>query len=198
MKLSKLLFNPTKTEFLLIGTKQQCLKFSDLTNLSLSNEIIPMLAILASSLSLTCLSMIKSTLSKSCHFHIRGIRRICHLLPLSTATALANSLVSSKLDYCNSLYSGIYFTSKSQQVLQHSSIQNSLAQVITNTSKYQSENVATKLVGKLLVSHTSERDLGVIVQSNLKVDVHRAGLTQWGARGTLKGRPCIMPHFSKN
>ena len=48
------------------------------------------------------------SVSKSCHFHIRDIRRIRHLLPLSTATALANSLVSSKLDYCNSLYSGIY------------------------------------------------------------------------------------------
>ena len=42
-----------------------------------------------------------NSVSKSCHFHIRDIRRICHLLPLSTATALANSLVSSKLDYCN-------------------------------------------------------------------------------------------------
>ena len=33
------------------------------------------------------------SLSKSCHFHIRDIRRIRHLLPLSaaTATALANS-----------------------------------------------------------------------------------------------------------
>ena len=47
------------------------------------------------------------SLSKFCHFHIRDIRRIRHLLPLSTATALANSLVSSKLDYCNSLYPGI-------------------------------------------------------------------------------------------
>ena len=28
-----------------------------------------------------------------------------------------------------------------------------------------------ELGGKLLVSHTSERDLGVIVQSNLKVDM---------------------------
>ena len=39
MNLNKLLLNPSKTEFLLIGTKQQRLKFSDLTNLSLSNDI---------------------------------------------------------------------------------------------------------------------------------------------------------------
>ena len=41
MNLNKLLLNPSKTEFLLIGTKQQRLKFSYLTNLSLSNDIIP-------------------------------------------------------------------------------------------------------------------------------------------------------------
>ena len=51
----------------------------------------------------------------------------------NTATALANSLVSRKLDYCNSLYSGI-----SQQISTNCQcIQNSLAHVITNTSKYQ-------------------------------------------------------------
>ena len=74
-----------------------------------------------------------NSVSKSCHFHIRDIRRIRHLFPLSTATALANSLVSSKLDYCNSLYSGISQTNLNK--LQR--IQNSLARVITNTSKYQ-------------------------------------------------------------
>ena len=111
MNLNKLLLNPSKTEFLLIGTKQQRLKFSDLTNLSLSNDIIPVSSsarnlgfIFDSDMSLS--DQIKSV-SKSCHFHIRDIRRIRHLLPLSAATALANSLVSSKLDYCNSLYSGI-------------------------------------------------------------------------------------------
>ena len=111
MNLNKLLLNPSKTEFLLIGTKQQRLKFSDLTNLSLSNDIIPVSSsarnlgfIFDSDMSFS--DQINSV-SKSCHFHIRDIRRIRHLLPLSTATALANSLVSSKLDYCNSLYSGI-------------------------------------------------------------------------------------------
>ena len=111
MNLNKLLLNPSKTEFLLIGTKQQRLKFSDLTNLSLSNDIIPVSSsarnlgfIFDSDMSFS--EQINSV-SKSCHFHIRDIRRIRHLLPLSAATALANSLVSSKLDYCNSLYSGI-------------------------------------------------------------------------------------------
>ena len=74
-----------------------------------------------------------NSVSKSCHFHIRDIRRIRHLLPLSAATALANSLVSSKLDYCNSLYSGI--SQSNLNKLQR--IQNSLARVITDTSKYQ-------------------------------------------------------------
>ena len=137
MNLNKLLLNPSKTEFLLIGTKQQRLKFSDLTNLSLSNDIIPVSSsarnlgfIFDSDMSFS--DQINSV-SKSCHFHIRDIRRIRHLLPLSTATALANSLVSSKLDYCNSLYSGISQTNLNK--LQR--IQNSLARVITNTSKYQ-------------------------------------------------------------
>ena len=103
MNSNKLLLNPSKTEFLLIGTKQQRLKFSQLTTLSLGNDIIPVSSsarnlgfIFGSDMSFT--DQINS-LSKSCHFHIRDIRRIRHLLPLSAATALANSLVSSKLDY---------------------------------------------------------------------------------------------------
>ena len=109
MNLNKLLLNPSKTEFLLIGTKQQRQTY---LSAMISSQSVSLLAILASSLTLTYPSLIKSTLySKSCHFHIRDIRRICYLLPLSTATALANSLVSSKLDYCNSLYSGISQTS---------------------------------------------------------------------------------------
>ena len=75
MNLNKLLLNPSKTEFLLIGTKQQRLKFSDLTNLSLSNDIIPVSSsarnlgfIFDSDMSFS--EQINSV-SKSCHFHIR-------------------------------------------------------------------------------------------------------------------------------
>ena len=138
MNLKKLLLNPSKTEFLLIGTKQQPrLKFSDLTNLSLGNDIIS-ISSFARNLGFIFDSDMGiaeqiNYVSKSCHFHIRDIHRIRHLLLLSAATALANSLVSSKLDYCNSLYSGI--SQANLNKLQR--IQDSLAHVITNTSKYQ-------------------------------------------------------------
>ena len=136
MNLNKLLLNPSKLNFFLLAQNNSVSNFLILqTYLSamISSQSVPLLAILASSLTLTCLSLIRLTLSKSCHFHIRDIRRIRHLLPLSAATALANSLVTSKLDYCNSLYSGISQTNLNK--LQR--IQNSLARVITNTSKYQ-------------------------------------------------------------
>ena len=103
----------------------------------ISSQSALLLVILASSLIVTCHSVTFTdqinSLSKSCHFHIRDIRRIRHLLPFSAATALAYSLVSSKLDYCNSLYNGI-----SQDNLNKiQRIQNTLARVVTNTSKFE-------------------------------------------------------------
>ena len=167
MNLNKLLLNPSKTEFLLIGTKQQRLKFSDLTNLSLSNDIIP---VSSSARNLgfifdpdTSFSDQINSLSKSCHFHIRDIRRIRHLLPLSAATALANSLVSSKLDYCNSLYSGI--SQANLNKLQ--CIQNSLARVITNTSKYQHITPTLKKLHWLPIKQRIEYKLCLLTYKTL-------------------------------
>ena len=135
MNLNKLLLNPSKTEFLLIGTKQQRLKFADTTSISLGNTTVSVSStarnlgfIFDSDMSLN--NQI-SAVAKSCHFHIRDIRRIRHLLSLPIAVTLANALVSSKLDYCNSLYFGI-----SKHNLSHlQRIQNSLARAITFTSK---------------------------------------------------------------
>ena len=86
MNLNKLLLNPSKTEFLLIGTKQQRLKFSDLTNLSLSNDIIPVSSsarnlgfIFDSDMSFS--DQINSV-SKSCHFHIRSVEFVIFFLSL--------------------------------------------------------------------------------------------------------------------
>ena len=124
MNSNKLLLNPSKTEFLLIGTKQQRLK--------LSSQSALLLVILASFLILTCYSQIKLTPCLSLVIFISKTS-VVYLLPLSAATALANSLVSSKLDYCNSLYNGI--SQANLNKIQR--IQNTLARVITNTSKFE-------------------------------------------------------------
>ena len=169
MNSNKLLLNPSKTEFLLIGTKQQRLKFSQLTTLSLGNDIIPVSSsarnlgfIFDSDMSFT--DQINS-LSKSCHFHIRDIRRIRHLLPLSAATALANSLVSSKLDYCNSLYNGI--SQANLNKIQR--IQNTLARVITNTSKFEHITPILKKLHWLPIKQCIDYKLCLLTYKTLQI-----------------------------
>ena len=79
-----------------------------------------------------------NSVSKSCHFHIRDIRRIRHLHPLSTATAIITKilprlsctlhnqvlLLQIHLSLANSTttihYSPAYLTSKSQKTSTHS------------------------------------------------------------------------------
>ena len=110
MSRNKLCLNPHKTEFLIIGNARQCSKIS-LDCLDFSGSSVPVSAsarnlgfIFDSSLSF---SNQISAVSKSCFFHIRQLRRIRPSLNHDTAVLLANSLVSSKLDFCNSLYYGL-------------------------------------------------------------------------------------------
>jgi len=56
-----------------------------------------------------------SSLSKSCFYHIRDLRRVRSTLDFDTACTIAISLVHSKLDYCNSLYYILPHTHKSAE-----------------------------------------------------------------------------------
>ena len=105
---SKLKLNPSKTEFRLIGTKLQrekflnyfpCLILGQDTNPSTSAKNLGV--VFDSSLnfrkhiSQTCMA---------CFYHIRDLCRIRKRLSLDLAKQIAVALVSSKLDYCNSLF----------------------------------------------------------------------------------------------
>ena len=48
-----------------------------------------------------------SVVCSSCFYHMRNLRRIHHQLDLDSAKFLTTALVSSRLDYCNSLLHGI-------------------------------------------------------------------------------------------
>ena len=73
-----------------------------------------------------------SAICSSFIYHIRDLRRICRHLDLESAKLLATALVSSRLDYCNSLLSGIAETdlTKLQRIL------NRLAHVVTKSPPF--------------------------------------------------------------
>ena len=102
---SKLKLNPSKTESLLIGSKQKflnnfpCLILGQDTNPSSSAKN---LGIVFDS-SLNFRKHISPT-CRACSYHIRDLRRVRKSLSRYLAKQIAVALVSSKLDYCNSLF----------------------------------------------------------------------------------------------
>ena len=126
---NRLTVNPSKTEYLLIGTPQQRSKItsSDITfqntTLSPTDSARNLGFIFDSDLSHE--KQIASVCRTSFH-HIRQLRQIRSSLDSSSAIVLANSLVSSRLDYCNSLYYGL--PDSSLHKLQR--VQNALARVV--------------------------------------------------------------------
>jgi hypothetical protein len=130
---NQLIVNPAKTEFLLTGTAQQRSKVieSSITFkgncLSPSPTVRNLGVIFDSNLSLT--KHISSVCSSS-FYVIRQIRQIRASLDHNTCVILCNALISSKLDFCNSLYYGLPQSSIHRLQL----VQNTLARVIHPTA----------------------------------------------------------------
>jgi hypothetical protein len=126
---NRLSVNPSKTEYLLIGTPQQRVKVISSSVafhnniLSPSPQVRNLGVIFDSDLSFS------SHISNICRtsFHqIRQLRQVRSSLDTNSAIILANALVSSKLDYCNSLLYSLPESSLDR--LQR--VQNSLARVV--------------------------------------------------------------------
>ena len=128
-----LALNPTKTEFLIIGSPQQLEKVS-VSSISLPSNITVNVSSSARNLGFVFDSHLShheqiSALTKACFFHIRDLRRIRTSLNSTTAALIATSLIHSKLDYCNSLYLNLPACELDR--LQH--IQNALARAVFRT-----------------------------------------------------------------
>ena len=108
------------------------------------------------------LSTVQLLCSKCYNIHPSYIR---HLLPLSAATALANSLVSSKLDYCNSLYNGI--SQANLNKIQR--IQNTRARVVTNTSKFEHITPILKKLHWLPIKQRIDYKLCLLTYKTLQI-----------------------------
>ena len=128
MTANLLTLNSSKTEFLLIGLKQQLAKV-DNSSLNTTHSARNLGFIFDEHLTF---SDQISALSKSCYSHIRALRCIRPYLDSKTASVIATSIVHSKLDYCNSLY---YNLPKSQ-LHRLQQIQNSLARAVVKAPKF--------------------------------------------------------------
>ena len=68
---------------------------------------------------------------RACYYHLRDLRRIHKFLGVETAILLANAMVSSRLDYCNSL---LYGVSKSN-IAKLQRVKNALCRIIFRLDK---------------------------------------------------------------
>ena len=129
MRTNLLKLNDDKTEFLIIGTPQQLAKIRT-TSIKIGTDQIQCsesarnLGYFYDSTMKSCTHIDK--LSSMLYIIIKRISRIRHTMDLDTTKTLVQALVTTKLDYCNSLMMGTpgYNISK----LQH--IQNAAARVV--------------------------------------------------------------------
>ena len=135
MNANKLSFNETKTEFMICGLRQQLTKVIT-TSITIGDAVIPVVEkakslgfILDSSLTLKDHI---SKLTSSAFFHLKNIKQIRKYLNNDATETLVHAFISSKLDYCNSLFLGL----PDVQMNRLQSVQNAAARVVTRSPKY--------------------------------------------------------------
>ena len=143
---NKLKINDDKTEFLLITSTHSKLS-KDITISIGQSEISPSTSCKSLGVMLDNHMVMDAQIQSVCKstlFHVRNISAIRHLIPQSAAAALVHSLVTSRLDYCNSLLYGVPACKLDQ--LQR--IQNIAARVVTLT-RCSPENHITPVLKSL-------------------------------------------------
>ena len=125
-----------KTEFVVFGSKAQHQKISSHFPVSILGSLLHPVDSVRNlgvwfDADFSFSEHIKRT-CKACFLQMRDLRRIRKYLTSEVAVLAANALVSSRLDYCNSLFRGL--SGFNQHKLQ--SIQNTLARIVTNHRKY--------------------------------------------------------------
>ena len=137
MNLSKWKLNPEKAKFIVSGSKPQRQKIPSQFPASIPGSLlhpvdfVKNLGVLGFDAEFSFSEHVKKT-CKVYFLQMHDLYRIRQYLTPEVAGLVANALVSSCLDYCNSLFQGL--SCLNQHKLQ--SIQNSLANIVTNHRKY--------------------------------------------------------------
>ena len=167
MYLNKLKLNSDKTEVLFIGTRQQLEKCRDFIRKDQkigSESIKPVTSVRNLGFymdeRLDGESHIKKT-TASCYGNLRKIAKIRKIMSEDTCKIMINSLVTSKLDYCNAGLAGV--TSNHIRKLQ--AVQNMSCRIIKNLRKYDHISQPLMDLHWLKIPERIEFKIGILVHS---------------------------------
>ena len=136
MLLNQLKINDNKTEFLVIASKQKRHLLPQNLNLQVGAcSVVPSKS--AKNLGVAFDEQMKmdnqiSEVCRSIHFHLKTVKSIRHLLTTDATEKLVHALISSRLDYCNSLLAG----QPDCKYKRLQSLQNAAARVVSRVGKY--------------------------------------------------------------
>jgi len=142
MGCNMLKLNSEKTKFIMLASKKSPDRNMTPTlpwhfrNINISSYARSLGVIFDSALSF---SKHIDSIIKSCNFYIRNIGRIRQFLSKKACERLAVALVTSRLDYCNSLLNGLSQT----HMLRLQRVQNTSARLICRIKKF--EHISTSL-----------------------------------------------------
>jgi len=139
-----MMLNPTKSETIAVGTRAQVAVAAASGAVDIAGSQVPFsdcVKLLGHTIDST-LSFDKhvSNVVRGCNYHIRALRHIRPVITPEVATTVACSMVSSRLDYCNSLLHGT--TAKNIKRLQ--TVQNDLARTVLQVSRRTSASQSLK------------------------------------------------------
>ena len=147
--------NPDKTEFIVFGSKSQREKLNHSFPVNIvGNLISPVDAVrnlgvwFDSDFSFSCHVM---KVCKACFAHVQDLKQHRGHLTHEAALRAANALVGSHLDYCNSLFRGL----SALDLHKLQCVQNSLARVVANTTKFSHITPVRKALHWLPIKYRS-------------------------------------------
>ena len=133
---NKLKLNPGKTEFIVFGSMDKFKWLKDslpvniLGNCLSPNDVVRNLGVLFDS-KFSFTNHVNSVV-KSSFTSLRDLHRIRRFLSYDVSIMVANALVSSRLDYCNSLFRSL----SSKNITRLQNIQNCLARFVSGVSRF--------------------------------------------------------------
>ena len=136
-----LFLNPEKTDAVLFGTNQYVKSLSNTsklnvvgTSVALSNKVKLLGVTLDRHLTFDSHIM---QVCRSAHFHTRALCHIWNIISNDTVKSVAQALVSSRLDYANSILFGV----SKQNITKLQRSQNTLARVVMRSRRYDSATI---------------------------------------------------------